>query len=198
MKSKTKRNYKPKDRADAEKKLLKAAQEVFSEHGYEGATTRMIAEKAEINLGLITRYFGNKKGLLIAAIESMMIEWGAKKLPFPAQNNLIDESQKYAEYCFNTYAESASLFKIFVIQALTDPDFIKDQHPEQFYYTQEAIERFAKHLNKNLKDERHYVETYLSIIDHIVAGIFLNTYLHQSNSRKKCFELLKEAITHLH
>ena len=53
--------------ATAERILL-AAQKVFHEKGYDGATTREIADLAGINLTLINRYFGSKLGLFEKAV----------------------------------------------------------------------------------------------------------------------------------
>ena len=47
--------------------ILDAARALFAEHGYEGATVRMVAAEAGITQGLITRYFGSKEGLFLAA-----------------------------------------------------------------------------------------------------------------------------------
>lgn len=47
--------------------ILGAARTLFAEHGYEGATVRMVAAEAGITQGLITRYFGSKEGLFLAA-----------------------------------------------------------------------------------------------------------------------------------
>lgn len=49
-------------------RILLAAQKVFHEKGYDGATTREIAELAGVNLALINRYFGSKLGLLEKAV----------------------------------------------------------------------------------------------------------------------------------
>lgn len=41
-------------------RLLKAAAEVFAEHGYENATIRQICTRANANLALVNYYFGDK------------------------------------------------------------------------------------------------------------------------------------------
>jgi len=53
--------------ATAERILL-SAQEVFHDKGYEGATIRDIADRADVNLALIKRYFGSKLGLFERAV----------------------------------------------------------------------------------------------------------------------------------
>jgi AcrR family transcriptional regulator len=54
---------------DTRQKLLQAALEVFGRHGYEGASTRMLAQAAGVNLQSIPYYFGGKDGLYLAAAE---------------------------------------------------------------------------------------------------------------------------------
>jgi AcrR family transcriptional regulator len=53
---------------DTRTELLKAAAEVFSQHGFRGSTTRRIAEAAGLNEVTLFRYFGSKEALLHEAI----------------------------------------------------------------------------------------------------------------------------------
>ena len=50
-------------------RLIEVAVEVFSELGYEAASTRTIVKRAEANLVSIPYYFGSKQGLYLAAAE---------------------------------------------------------------------------------------------------------------------------------
>ncbi|QLL65272.1 CerR family C-terminal domain-containing protein [Sinorhizobium mexicanum] len=60
------------DRGDATReKLLNASIDVFGRYGFDGATTRMLADKARVNLQAIPYYFGGKEGLYIAAAEHL-------------------------------------------------------------------------------------------------------------------------------
>ena len=49
-------------------RILEAAQRVYAEHGFRGATTRRIAEAAGVNEVTLFRIFGGKEALLAAAI----------------------------------------------------------------------------------------------------------------------------------
>lgn len=53
---------------DTYRRILEAAIEVFADEGYEGASTRLLAERAKVNLPAIQYYFGSKEGLYRAAI----------------------------------------------------------------------------------------------------------------------------------
>ena len=48
--------------------LMDASREVFSQHGYQGATVREICRRAEVNLAAVNYHFGNKHGLLAEAL----------------------------------------------------------------------------------------------------------------------------------
>jgi AcrR family transcriptional regulator len=54
---------------DTRRRILEAAIQVFATEGYEGASTRKLAERAAANLPAIQYYFGSKEGLYRAVIE---------------------------------------------------------------------------------------------------------------------------------
>jgi AcrR family transcriptional regulator len=49
--------------ASARVRLLNAAEELFADLGFNGASVRQIVEKAEVNLGALPYYFGTKENL---------------------------------------------------------------------------------------------------------------------------------------
>jgi len=58
----------PRSRATRER-ILEAARITFAAHGYEGATLRTIATRADANVALVIRYFGSKEDLFATAVE---------------------------------------------------------------------------------------------------------------------------------
>src|SRR5262249_60740681 len=52
-------------------RILEAALELFAASGFEGASTRTIAERAGVNLPAIQYYFGSKEGLYRAVVEQI-------------------------------------------------------------------------------------------------------------------------------
>lgn len=59
---------------DTRRRILESALDLFASHGYEGASTRLIAESAGVNLPAIQYYFGNKEGLFRAIIEDLIAD----------------------------------------------------------------------------------------------------------------------------
>lgn len=56
------------ERGDAQDAILDAAEVVFADNGFHGATTRAIAEQARANAALIHYYFGSKEALYEAVV----------------------------------------------------------------------------------------------------------------------------------
>ena len=62
----------PRDAAQTRQDILRAAQMLFSRHGYNATGVRDIAREAGLSFGLVRRYYGSKLGLLRAALEDML------------------------------------------------------------------------------------------------------------------------------
>jgi AcrR family transcriptional regulator len=85
---------KPVRKRNAEKTqqdILSAAQQTFFEKGYDGAGTRQIADRANVNVALINRYFGSKEGLFQKAILP------ALNIDFMLEGEMDDFGQRVAE-----------------------------------------------------------------------------------------------------
>jgi AcrR family transcriptional regulator len=57
-----------------EENILFAAEELFAEHGFEGTSTREIAKAANVNISMISYYFGSKEKLYEKLVEYRMTE----------------------------------------------------------------------------------------------------------------------------
>lgn len=55
--------------ADTRAQLLDAARAAFAERGYEGATIRMIADRAGVDAAMVSHWFGGKEALFTASLE---------------------------------------------------------------------------------------------------------------------------------
>lgn len=54
---------------DKREHILDSAQELFSQHGFEASSVRMIAKAAGVNVAMISYYFGSKEKMFQAVIE---------------------------------------------------------------------------------------------------------------------------------
>jgi len=67
----------PPEAADTRERILAAALRCFSEGGFDGATTREIARRAGVNLGLLPYYFDGKEDLWRQAVTRAFEDLGA-------------------------------------------------------------------------------------------------------------------------
>jgi AcrR family transcriptional regulator len=58
-----------KDKIDKKDHIIDVAERIFSELGYDGASTRMISGEAGVNMAMLNYYFGSKEGLYLAVFE---------------------------------------------------------------------------------------------------------------------------------
>jgi AcrR family transcriptional regulator len=63
----------PPDPESPRGRILEAARQIFAEHGFEGASTRALAEGAGVNLAMIHYYFGSKEQLYERVLASEII-----------------------------------------------------------------------------------------------------------------------------
>src|ERR1700761_6548100 len=55
-----------KDKIDKKDHILDVAEKVFSELGFDGASTRVISGEAGVNMAMLNYYFGSKEGLFLS------------------------------------------------------------------------------------------------------------------------------------
>lgn len=159
-----------KDRKASEEKLLKAAELIFSKHGFQGATTRMIAEKANVNLSLINRYFEGKYGLLLKIVELKAQE--CIGLEYEPKNNLIDELYSYSEMQTRQFYEGLSLFRIILVQYITDPKFLKKfKEIAEIFQNNQLLEDRIEKLIKDKKVSPHFpFKQFIEVLDDMRFG----------------------------
>ena len=58
-----------KEKTDKKDHILDVAEKIFSEHGFDGASTRFISGEANVNMAMLNYYFGSKEGLFLSVIE---------------------------------------------------------------------------------------------------------------------------------
>ena len=77
------------------KRILDAALEVFSQHGYRGATLDQIAEAAGLSKPNMLYYFDSKETIHVELLNALMSEWLA---PLEALNNEGDPLEELLDY----------------------------------------------------------------------------------------------------
>lgn len=185
-----------KDREATEERILLAAKQIISKFGFKGATTRMIAKKADVNIALIARYFDGKYGLLLKIIEKKSIEINSGSLPYPPQNSLTEECLAFAKHRMNIFTEDLPFFRIVLAQFLTDAKFLK-QFQESLSFAQ-IYPDFEVRLNKLIADKKLASEASIySIHDTIgtfIFGLVVASILIKNDPEEKIKEELQHFI----
>ncbi|GAA4336066.1 TetR family transcriptional regulator [Mucilaginibacter gynuensis] len=58
-----------KEKSDKKDHILDVAERIFSDVGFDGASTRLISGEAGVNMAMLNYYFGSKEGLFLAVFE---------------------------------------------------------------------------------------------------------------------------------
>jgi AcrR family transcriptional regulator len=105
---------------ESKKRIQQAALEVFSEHGFKGATTREIAQRAGLNLALIKRYFGGKEGLYDAVVGAYAHEM-LVDLDYPPRETLEEELRSCVRAHMERFSRDIRFIRVTLAGALMDP-----------------------------------------------------------------------------
>lgn len=80
-----------KSRNNTKDKILRAAMREFSDKGFSGARVDKIANRAKVNIRMIYYFFGSKKGLLQAVLDSIFQQRkGTLEYDFTGIDDLLD------------------------------------------------------------------------------------------------------------
>lgn len=114
---------KKRDREASTQRLLEAGVEVFSQLGYDGATTKMIAKSAGVAEALIIRYFGGKEGLLFAIFLSYVEKRKRSEEFYPEGQTLLDEIKNYLFFCLERDLKEKAIIRVLTARAAVNSDF---------------------------------------------------------------------------
>lgn len=94
------------EKTDKRADILKAAESLFSEFGFEGTSTRQIAKESGANMAMINYYFGSKEGVFLEIMEVRIS--GHKttlneisELQIPAVDKLMKVIDQYTRKIFS-------------------------------------------------------------------------------------------------
>ncbi len=86
--------------------IIKAAELLFSEFGYEGTSTRQIAKESGANLAMINYYFGSKEGVFLEIMESKIFSFKTQldlitQENIPNKEKLLEVIEQYTTRIFS-------------------------------------------------------------------------------------------------
>lgn len=109
-------NKKELNSSKSQHNILSAACVLFAKNGFDGTTSREIAEAAGCSEGLIFKYFKDKKTLF----NTLVIDWVKQCISeleaLPTTTSLADELDLLLNCFFDIYEDKADLNKIYISQ----------------------------------------------------------------------------------
>ena len=127
---------------DVREALLRAAIKVFADTGSRGATTRRIAQEAQVNEVTLFRHFRSKDDLLEAALQFFAAQAVRRALP-------EDPVDPRVELIAWARAHHRELYKVRVLVRRSMGEFA--EHPEQCSHGMQASIRIANDLTDYLR-----------------------------------------------
>lgn len=132
--------------ADRKQQILETAEELFSEKGFKGTSIRALSRKANVNLAMISYYFGSKEKLFEALVENRA-SFLRERLEGLNRNSSLDPLQKI-DFVIDSYVDRICL----------QPRFHKIIHFELALENRlDLQERIGNIFLKNVKELRKIV-----------------------------------------
>ncbi len=143
----------PEIESDTKELLLKAAEKIFAEKGFSGATVKEIADEAGVNISLISYHFNGKEGLFRHCLERFGRErlQDAQNYLSPAED-LADFKAKlrlWMQQFLRCHVEEANVCSILHRENLTENPFLWDVFQSTFLKAFEAVAKFFELGKKN-------------------------------------------------
>jgi len=182
---------------ETEKNILIAATKLFSEQGYNGVSTRKIAEQAGVNEITLFRYFKSKSNLLQAVIKHFAYEGNIiEKLSKEVTGDIKQDVKIFADVYYMFLHNN---IKMYLIQT-REIELESKRFTNTIDYTE-----FMKRYFTNKKEEGTFTGDPLLVATSIVSmimGIFtLNVYapdIYHDTDYKLLIQRFVEDLTRLY
>ncbi|WP_153723440.1 TetR/AcrR family transcriptional regulator [Sporosarcina cascadiensis] len=146
-------------------RILDAAVQLISEKGYAAATTRSIAQLAEVNEVTVFRHFGSKRGILRAIIDKF--SYGPvfeNVIQFDVQYELEKDLLHFSKKYFQTMLPIKDLVLIAFKEAGAFPEFDEELGSVPRALKEQLISYFAEMKNRGKTIDLNEEEIALSFI----------------------------------
>jgi TetR/AcrR family transcriptional regulator len=142
-----------KGRPNTRDRILETSIELFAEKGFNGTTTKEIAERAEVNESLIFRHFSTKRELYGAIIERKIDEEPGIEMPLHEHKNSKDVRLIFtaiAERMFDKCGKDSSFIRLLHFSALEGHEL-----SDMFFdtYVEYVNTLLCDYIEKRVKDK---------------------------------------------
>ena len=169
------------------KRILAAAEVVFSRDGFQGATTREIARQAGVNEVTLFRHFHTREELLRATLEQGCAAFEELIRPDEVWKGELDERlEQYICDMYNVLRERESIVRAFISEARVLPESIRGTLQE-FMLKKKA--RFVARLQ-----ESQEVGLVRQAVDLSAAADFIRDAIHSAMLRHTAYGTDPETV----
>jgi AcrR family transcriptional regulator len=170
-----------------EKRILAAAELVFSRDGFQGATTREIAQQAGVNEVTIFRHFHTREELLGATLENGCAAFdGLIQLEEIWKGELAEGLERYVRETFSVVKQREAIVRAFIGEARFLPESMR-RGLEEFMLTRKA--RLVAALQEAQKRGLVRMDVDLS-----AAADFIRDSIHSAMLRHTLYRTDPEAV----
>lgn len=127
-------------------RIVKEAENSFSEHGYSASNIRSIAEAAGVKHSIIKYHFGSKKALWIMVVEQLfeqLLKVG-ENFTFDKQNDPIEQFKQQTYTMVEYVAKHPQLFRILIIESITEKSMLDNVRPQVEQFTNISMQYYQQ------------------------------------------------------
>lgn len=112
------------EQVDKREHILEVAEKLFAQNGFNGTSVRDIAKEAEVNIAMISYYFGSKEKLLIAVFNKSAadIRFRLEEILHDDKLDSLDKVYKLIDTYIDRIIKKQHFHKIMVREQVTDKD----------------------------------------------------------------------------
>ncbi|MBA4133529.1 MAG: TetR family transcriptional regulator [Flavobacterium sp.] len=165
--------------------ILQVAEKLFAEEGFDGTSVRDIAKKANINIAMISYYFGSKEKLLEALV-IYRIKAMSMHLENLYQENIspLDKMDKLIAYYIQRVHQNRSIYQILHFELSNNKREIDLQ---AFTEVKKNNLRFLENIIKE-GQEQGVIQPNINVV--LLPTIIIGSYIHMNMNKVYYNEIL--------
>ncbi len=190
---------------DTEQIILETAEKLFSQHGIDNVSVRVIASKANVNIALINYYFRSKENLIKTIIDKKL-SGSANDLMklLNSDMNLFDKINTYVEAYIKILIDEPDTARFYFSILISQPDLLTNSDKISSLY---KLDKFYKQINAarrsgQINPDIHPQHFYINMISMIIMPFLISPLISDkneldNNKLKKLLSTRKREISNL-
>jgi AcrR family transcriptional regulator len=184
-------NRPPQSEDSSRDRILKAAQRLFARHGFDGTTTRDLAQAAGVAEGTLFRHFANKKAILVEVATQGWVEILTDLLTELSEMGSYKAVAQVIQRRMWNFQKNADIMRVCFMEAQYHPELRDRIQSEVIVKMTDVAEAFFQ----TAMDRGIYRQTNPKIVAQVFLGMFAiagfshNTLLEPNASPKDMQEM---------